>query len=156
MSGRIETKNSTRQRVAHKFGFDKESVLDIVKRKDYASDDAYLDACVQEQLRRSTPEYREARAALEAQYRERQEKEQREKCDAAAARFRSAVKLDAADEKEISAEAARRAKGDLALGKISYDNLAGAIENYGKQLTDDRINQKVENSVMNALIRGEL
>lgn len=41
----IETRESVEAKAKAAFGFDLSSALDLVKRGDYDSDEAYLDAC---------------------------------------------------------------------------------------------------------------
>ena len=77
LEANIESKDTIREKAKAAFGFDLSSALDLVKRGDYDSDEAYLDACTRAELERSSPEYRAARSRLKAEYRARQEKEQR-------------------------------------------------------------------------------
>lgn len=58
----IETRESVEAKAKAAFGFDLSSALDLVKRGDYDSDEAYLDACTRAELERSSPEYRAARS----------------------------------------------------------------------------------------------
>ena len=62
LNARIETAESVKEKAKNALGFDLSSVFDIVKRGDYDSDEAYLDACTRAELERSSPEYRAARS----------------------------------------------------------------------------------------------
>ena len=45
LNANIETAESVKEKAKAAFGFDLSSALDLVKRGDYDSDEAYLDAC---------------------------------------------------------------------------------------------------------------
>ena len=69
----IETRESVEAKAKAALGFDLSSALDLVKRGDYDSDEAYLDACTRAELERSSPEYRAARSRLKVEYQARRE-----------------------------------------------------------------------------------
>ena len=77
LNANIETAESVKEKAKAAFGFDLSSALDLVKRGDYDSDEAYLDACTRAELERSSPEYRAARSRLKAEYHARREEQER-------------------------------------------------------------------------------
>ena len=92
---------------------------------------------------------------IRAEYRARQEREQREKQETAYKEIRSTVQLDSVDIKEIDAQAAELAKRDLAAGRISASDLGTAIAHYAGQLTEKRKDTKASNLLFNSMLRGK-
>ena len=156
MDMKIETTESTRAKIAERLGFDQPSAFDLVDRSKYATEDAYLDALVKADMERNNPEYQATRRRLAAEYRERQEREQRAKQESAYKEIRSTVQLDDLDRREIDTEAAEKARRDLAAGKISTSDLGSSIENYAKELTEKRKDTRASNQLINAMLRGQL
>lgn len=147
----IETRESVEAKAKAAFGFDLSSALDLVKRGDYDSDEAYLDACTRAELERSSPEYRAARSRLKAEYRARQETEQRKAQDGAYKTIRANVSLDNLDRRNIDEQAA-----DLAANRIPASKLGATIERYAQELSEKKKDSKASNALFNAMIRGEL
>lgn len=154
MDMRIETRESTTAKVAEKLGFDQVSAFQLVDRSKYADDESYLDAVIKVEMERNSPEYRAARQRVKAQYREKMERDQREKQESAYKEIRSTVQLDSVDIKEIDAQAAELAKRDLAAGRISASELGTAIAHYADQLTEKCKDTKASNRLFNDMLRG--
>ena len=102
----IETRESVEAKAKAAFGFDLSSALDLVKRGDYDSDEAYLDACTRAELERSSPEYRAARSRLKVEYQARREEQERKAQSENYKAIRSSVSLDSVDKHNIDEEAA--------------------------------------------------
>ena len=151
----IETKESTREKARTAIGLDLTSALDLVSRSDYDSEEAYLDACVRMELERSSPEYRAARSRLKAEYRARQEEQERAAQSEAYKTIRAGVSLDSVDQKNIDAEAADLARRDLAAGRISASALGATIEQYARDLSEKKKDSKASNALFNAMLRGQ-
>lgn len=154
MEMRIETRESTTAKVAEKLGFDQVSAFQLVDRSKYSDDESYLDAVIKVEMERNSPEYRAARQRVKAQYREKLEREQREKQNTAYKEIRSTVQLDSVDIKEIDAQAAELAKRDLAAGRICASGLGSAIAKYAEQLNEKRKDTKASNRLFNDMLRG--
>lgn len=155
LEANIESKDTIREKAKAAFGFDLSSALDLVKRGDYDSDEAYLDACTRAELERS-PEYRAARGRLKAEYRARQEKEQRAAQGEAYRSIRAAVALDDLDRRNIDEQAASLARRDLAAGRITASGLGDAIANYAEKLGEQRKDEKASGQLFNKLLRGQM
>lgn len=155
MDLRIETTESVRTKIAEKMGLDQPSAFDLVDRSRYADDESYLDAVIKADMERNNPEYQAARRRLKAEYRERMEHQQRVEQEAAYKEIRSAVQLSGLDQREIDTEAANLARRDLAAGRISASGLGKAIEDYAKQLSEKRKDEKAVNQLFNAMLRGQ-
>ena len=155
MDMRIETTESTRAKIAEKMGLDQPSAFDLVDRSKYADDESYLDAVIRADMERNNPEYQAARRRLKAEYRYRQEREQRAAQEAAYKEIRSTLQLDVLDQREIDTPAAEMARRDLVAGRISASGLGKAIEDYAKQLTEKRKDSKATNQLFNAMLRGQ-
>ena len=156
LNARIETAESVKEKAKTALGFDLSSVFDIVKRGDYDSDEAYLDACTRAELERSSPEYRAARKRLEAEYNERLATRQREIEAAAYKTMRQNVILDSVDKSNIAAEAAERANRDLYANRISKADLADTISRYEREASEKVRDSKASNALFNAMLRGQL
>lgn len=150
----VETTETTRAKAAHAFGLDQPSALDAVKRSDFDSDEAYLNAATLYEMERSNPEYQATRRRLAAELESRQEQEQRKAQDAAYKEIRAAVKLDYIEQREVDREAAELARRDLAAGKIGASDLGAAIASHAEKLTAQRLDTKAGNQLFNGIIRG--
>ena len=100
----IETADSVKAKALTALGFDLSSALDLVSRRDYDSDEAYLDAATKAELERSNPEYRSIRSRLKAELRQRTEQEERKAQGEAYKAIRASVSLDSVDQKNIDTE----------------------------------------------------
>lgn len=156
LKANIETRESVEAKAKAAFGFDLSSALDLVKRGDYDSDEVYLDACTRAELERSSPEYRAARSRLKAEYRARQEAEQRKAQAENYKAIRSSVSLDSVDQHSVDEEAADLARRDLAANRIAASELGKAIERYAQELSEKKKDSKASNALFNAMLRGQL
>lgn len=155
LNANIETAENVREKAKAAFGFDMSSALDLVKRSDYDSDEAYLDAAAKAELERSSPEYRAARSRLKAEYRARQEKEQRTAQNEAYKSIRAEVLLDALDRRKIDEQAADLARRDLAANRIAASELGRTVERYAQKLGEKRKDEKASGALFNAMLRGQ-
>lgn len=155
INANIETAESIKERAKAAFGFDLPSALDLVKRSDYDSDEAYLDACTRAEMERG-PEYRAARSRLKAEYRQRTEEQERRAQDEAYKTIRAAVTLDSIDQRNIDEKAADLARQDLAAGRIAASGLGDAIAKHAEKLGEERKTEKASAQMFNALMRGQL
>lgn len=156
LNANIETAENVREKAKAAFGFDMSSALDLVKRSDYDSDEAYLDAAAKAELERSSPEYRAARSCLKAEYRARQEKEQRTAQNEAYKSIRAEVSLDALDRRKIDEQAADLARRDLAANRIAASELGRTVERYAQKLGEKRKDEKASGALFNAMLRGQM
>lgn len=156
LNANIETAENVREKAKAAFGFDMSSALDLVKRSDYDSDEAYLDAAAKAELERSSPEYRAARSRLKAEYRARQEKEQRTAQNEAYKSIRAEVSLDALDRRKIDEQAADLARRDLAANRIAASELGRTVERYAQKLGEKRKDEKASGALFNAMLRGQM
>lgn len=156
LNANIETAENVREKAKAAFGFDMSSALDLVKRSDYDSDEAYLDAAAKAELERSSPEYRGARSRLKAEYRARQEKEQRTAQNEAYKSIRAEVLLDALDRRKIDEQAADLARRDLAANRIAASELGRTVERYAQKLGEKRKDEKASGALFNAMLRGQM
>lgn len=156
MNANIETAESVTEKAKAAFGFDLSSALDLVARSDFDSDEAYLDACTRTELERSSPEYRTVRSRLKAEYRARQEAEQRKAQAEHYKAIRSSVSLDSVDKHNIDEEAADLARRDLAANRIAASDLGRVIETYAAELAEKAKDSKASNALFNAMLRGQM
>ena len=153
MDMRIETSEDTRAKIAAKLGLDQPSALDMVDRSKFATDAEYIDAAVQMEAKISNPEYQAARRRVSAEYAQRQEAEERARQEQEYKKIRGSVQLDDLDRREIDAQARDMARRDLAAGRIFVSDLGAAIENYARQLTEQRKDAKAGNELFNTMLR---
>ena len=144
INAHLETADSVREKAKSALGFDRSSALDLVNREAFASNEAYLDAATKAELERSSPEYRAARNRLKAEYRARQEDEQRAAQKETYKTLRAEVTLD---------DLARR---DLVANRIGASELGKTIERYAKELGEKRKSEKAASAMFNAVLRGQL
>lgn len=156
LNANIETKESTREKASAALGLDLSSSLDLVDRSSYSDEESYLDACVRMELERSSPEYRAARSRLKAEYRARQEKQERAEQAANYKMIRASVSLDSVDQKNIDTEAADLARRDLVAGRISASMLGKSIEGYATELSKKRKSERASSILFNSMLRGQM
>ena len=156
LNANIETAESVKEKAKAAFGFDLSSALDLVKRGDYDSDEAYLDACTRAELERSSPEYRAARSRLKAEYHARREEQERKAQSENYKAIRSSVSLDNVDKHNIDEEAAALARRDLSANRIAASDLGATIEKYAAELTEKAKDSKASSALFNAMLRGRL
>ena len=156
LEANIESKDTIREKAKAAFGFDLSSALDLVKRGDYDSDEAYLDACTRAEMERSSPEYRAARSRLKAEYRQRTEERERKAQAENYKAIRANIGLDSVDKHNIDEEAAALARRDLAAGRITASGLGDAIANYAEKLGEQRKDEKASGQLFNKLLRGQM
>lgn len=156
VNANIESKDTIREKAKAAFGFDLSSALDLVKRSDYGSDEAYLDACTHAELERSNPGYRAARSRLKAEYRARQEEQERKAQAENYKTIRAGISLDDLDRRNIDEQAADLARRDLAANRIAASALGATIEKYAQTLSEKRKDEKASSSLFNAMLRGQM
>ncbi len=156
MEIRVDTRESTRQKIATKLGLDQPSPFDLVDRSKFADDESYLNAVIAAKMAQNNPEYQEAQRKIRAEFLEREERKRDEAREEAYKKIRAEIKLDSVDVNEINAKAAELAKRDLAAGKINASDLGTAIVQHAQELTEKRKDTKASNKVLNAMLRGQL
>lgn len=156
LNANIETRESTREKVRAAFGLDISSALDLVSRRDYNSDEAYLDAAVKAEMERNNLEYRATRNRLKAELQQRTEQEERKMQSAAYKSIRADMSLDDLDHRNIDAEAADLARRDLAAGRVAASALGATIERYAAELGERRKDEKAAGALFNSMLRGEM
>lgn len=156
INANIETAESVREKAKAAFGLDMPSALDIVARGDFATDEQYLDACTRAELERSSPEFRAARSRLKAEYRARQEEQERKAQAENYKAIRANIGLDSVDKRNIDEEAADLARRDLAANRIPASELGATIERYAQELSEKKKDSKASNALFNAMLRGQL
>lgn len=156
INANIETAESVKEKAKAAFGLDMPSALDVVARGDFATDEQYLDACTRAELERGSAEFRSVRSRLKAEYRARQEEEQRQAQAENYKAIRANIGLDGVDKRSIDMEAANLARRDLAANRIAASDLGKAIEKYAEELTEKAKDSKASNALFNAMLRGQL
>ena len=156
INAHLETADSVREKAKSALGFDRSSALDLVNREAFANDEDYLDAATKAELERSSREYRAARSRLKAEYRARQEDEQRTTQKETYKTIRAEVTLDALDRRTIDEQAADLARRDLAANRIAASELGRTVERYAAELGEKRKNEKASAAMFNAMMRGKL
>lgn len=150
---RIIAGSSLKEKVAERLGMDQPSGLDMVDRRSYKDDEAFLDAAVEAELRRSSPEYREVRRRLAGELRERDEIAARKAQAETYSTIRKHTTLDYVDQKEIDAKAAELADMDLADHRIAPSQLADTIKRYSETLAQKKLDTKASSQLFNQMIR---
>lgn len=156
INANIETAESVREKAKAAFGLDMPSALDVVARGDFATDEQYLDACTRAELERSSPEFRAARSRLKAEYRARQEEQERKAQAENYKAIRANIGLDSVDKRNIDEQAADLARRDLAANRIPASELGATIERYAQELSEKKKDSKASNALFNAMLRGQL
>lgn len=154
MGIKIENANATRARVANQLGFARNESLDKLDRANFESDEAYIDACVEQEMKASDPARMRIKRELEREYAKRREAEIQAKQDAAYKEIRAGITLDGLDHESIHNEATRLAQEDLAAGRIFTKDLGKRIAEHAEELAGKRKDEKAGSKMMNAMFRG--
>lgn len=145
-----------KKRLSAMLGLNNTTAADIVKREDYKTDADFYKALVDTAANMEKPEVRNAlrKAMIDSVESDEQEilERQREEFKA----IRKGIVLDKADTDSIDAEAKRRARAELASGKIEYSQFGEAIERHAAALTEERKNQRATNKQFNDIIRKKM
>lgn len=155
INANIETAESVREKAKAALGLDLSSGLNLFDRGDFATDEAYLDACTRAELERSSHEYRNARNRLKAELRARQEEQERKAQAENYKAIRANIGLDSVDKHNIDERAADLARRDLAAGRITASGLGDAIARYAEKLGEERKTEKASGQLFNRMLRGE-
>lgn len=157
---RIITSADTRAQAIRAFGFDEAANADKLRRENFDSDEAYFDAVAMMAVRHDNPTYRSAYLETRRKfYAEKEAEAQRAAEQKRAEEIEAAIKsctLTEAEQLRVDSEARSRAQGDLAVGKISYQQMGQAVEDYAKTLTEAAKVEKVHRADFNAQIRAEM
>ena len=136
------------------FGTEASRGLDVLRRADFSSDAEFLDAVAQYDAARRNPAVREARRQAESEWTERQLAEERARQEKLYADALKSASIGALDRRSIDAEAAQRAKNDLAAGKIQPSELGDRILEHSKALEAAKKREIASNAVMNRELRA--
>ena len=128
--------------------------LDMVRRSDYATRDAYLDAATKAELEREVNGYGDIYARLDREYAAIEEKAAREaERERFAALTKSAAIYDS-ERKGIEIEARKKADADLTAGRISIGQHAERMMEYAKAGELNLRKEKASAAQFNEAIRA--
>ena len=132
----------------------KQSGLDGLRREDFPSEEAFIEAGIERQMRLNNPAYQKARIAV-MEEREKQLKEEAARQDQA--EYEAAVKacrLSKIQEVEVRKAAAEKAVMDMNDGKIPPNKVSEQTEKYVVELTRQKKGDIVTAERINASLRG--
>lgn len=122
-----------------------------LKRADFATDEEYVEARIQERLRQQDPAYMAQRRQVLREEQAKKEREQRQQQAQEYKRILDSVQLPEAKRREITAEAQRRAAADVTSGRAS--DLTGTVAKYETQLTDAAKRDAAAGQMFNSAVR---
>jgi hypothetical protein len=128
--------------------------LDGLRREDFSSEEAFIEAGIERQMRLNNPAYQKARIAV-MEEREKQLKEEAARRDQA--EYEAAVKacrLSKNQEVEVRKAAAEKAVMDMNDGKIPPNKVSEQTEKYVVELTRQKKGDIVTAERINASLRG--
>lgn len=132
----------------------KESGLDGLRREDFPSEEAFIEAGIERQMRLNDPAYQKARIAV-IEEREKQLKEEAARQDQA--EYEAAVKacrLSEMQTAEVRKMAAEKAVMDVNDGKIPPAKVSEQTEKYVAELTHAKKCEIITAGRINASLRG--
>ena len=135
-------------------GVNMPTAAELVRREDYKTELEYLSALADMAVKLENPDVKRALRQSGRASVDEQEADVRAKQREEYARIRAEVQLDQLDEAEINHEATRRAREDMASGKIQFSGMGEAIERYGKELTEQRKDAKASQQQFNEYLRS--
>lgn len=137
-----------------RMGLSGPKTTDVIRREDFDSDDAYLDAATRHELERERdPRYNDVRRKFEIQLAQEKEKARKAAQDKRFNELRDQVKVDRAS---IDERATVAATADLNSGRISPKEFGEAKEKHAKKIEDQDRRDKASNIMFNEFVRDEI
>lgn len=156
---RVETSEDTRKRAVAALGLDEPSTTEKLDRRDYPSDEAYFHACAELALRNNSPEYRREYQKIRREHRAKKAEEEAAAEQKHQEEIKTAIRdcvLSPDEQTTVDNEARRRAQADLAAGKISFQQIGAATEEYAAKLSQGAKEEKVHRADFNAQLRAAM
>ena len=132
------------------------SPLDTLKRSDYASDAAYLEACAELHLKRQNPEFQKALLAVRDEFEQREHAARLEKMNKEIKKLSQNIVLQDYEIKKCDEQAAEQIWTDVARGNIEKAKAADAIQELSIKLQREARERKASRQVTNELIRATI
>lgn len=153
MYSRIENESGSRARMTQRLSFSQPSVFDVIRREDYASDEAYIDALVAEKGRRSGREYQTQRRMIERELAAEAERKELNEQNKRFEKFKNGTTLSAIEAEKVAQRAQAAALNDVQHGRTSADNLSSSIKAHESRLTDEAVEHKAAGLFFNQMLR---
>lgn len=128
--------------------------LDGLRREDYATDDAFLEAATRRQMELDDPAYRKAKTKVVRAYQEQLQQEAKTRRETEFAEAVKVCKLSQSRQQEIEAKAAKLAVADFEGGRISATEVDNQKRKYTEELTMWAKRDAVMGERINAALRG--
>ena len=132
------------------------SPLDTLKRSDYPSEAAYLEACAELHLKRQNPEFQKALLAVRDEFEQREHAARLEKMNKEIKKLSQSIVLQDYEIKKCDEQAAEQIWTDVARGNIEKVKAADAIRELSIKLQREVRERKANRQVTNELIRATI
>ena len=132
------------------------SPLDTLKRSDYPSEAAYLEACAELHLKRQNPEFQKALLAVRDEFEQREHAARLEKMNKEFKKLSQSIVLQDYEIKKCDEQAAEQIWTDVARGIIEKVKAADAIRELSIKLQREVRERKANRQVTNELIRATI
>ena len=129
------------------------SPLDSLKREDFTSDAAYLEAATDLAVKRSSPEFLEAYAQMSKEQAKRDAEKAKDDSAEAIKEARKSVRIDQGEIGEINKKAAEWAQFELRAGRLDPRKVESEISAYVAHETEKLIDKKAQGIVLSNAIR---
>lgn len=127
-----------------------------VRKKDYLTESAYIDAVTEYHLQHSSPEYNKAYNTVKAEYERRKNENQEINRTERYTELRGSTKLESWESAKIDEEARKLADNDIANGRIGASGYAKAVKSHAEKLSKEAKENKAASSLMNDIFRGKI
>ncbi len=128
--------------------------LDGLKREDFKTDEAFLEAATQRQMELDNPAYIKARTKVLRAYQEQIQAEEKARRESEFAAAVKACKLSQSCQREREAQAAKKDVADFEEGRISATEVDNQKRKYIEELTTRAKSDAVMGERINAALRG--
>ena len=132
------------------------SPLDTLKRSDYPSEAAYLEACAELHLKRQNPEFQKALLAVRDEFEQREHAARLEKMNKEIKKLSQSIVLQDYEIKKCDEQSAEQIWTDVARGNIEKAKAADAIQELSIKLQREARERKASRQVTNELIRATI
>ena len=143
--------------IANRIGMQMPSVKDTIKREDFDSDEAFVDAIARKELEmEENPRLVELKRKHYVELARQREEEQREKERKQREAARAAAKLTEKEKREVAAAALDAATADLRSGRITHEQFDEAKEKYREKIENNCLDRKATGTVFNEWFHQEV
>lgn len=130
--------------------------IDTLKREDYPSKEAWIEACANLAVKRNTPEFQRALSDIRAKVKKRDFEEGMARLQVEKEKMVTSYKLSEQEIEELNKKASEEVLYKVKCGEISAENMVHEINVLSLKYQHEMKKQKVNSDLTNAALRAAL